>query len=169
MLIPEVTLIAAMDRNRVIGYEGKMPWSLPRDLKLFKQRTLGKPIVMGRRTFEAIGARPLPGRRNLVLSRDSAFLADGAEVCRTISEVFLKTAQDEELMVIGGATLYRAFMPLATRLVLTFVDAEFVGDTLFPEFSSREWKEIERVFYAKDERNPYNFDFVTFQRIDATP
>jgi len=169
MRIPEVTLIAAMDRNRVIGYEGKMPWSLPRDLKLFKQRTIGKPIVMGRRTFESIGARPLPDRRNIVLSRDSTFVADGAEVCRTISEVFLRTAQDEELMVIGGATLYRAFMRLATRLVLTFVDGEFLGDTLFPEFCSREWKEVERVFYAKDERNPYDFHFVTFQRVDAAP
>jgi len=135
---PEIVLVAAMGRNRVIGAEGAMPWHLPADLKHFKAVTLGHPVVMGRRTFESIG-RALPGRRNIVVSRRLDAPPAGCELARSIDEA-LALIDAEPVMVIGGAQLYRALLPAADRLELTRVDMAPDGDTRFPELDSRDWQ-----------------------------
>jgi dihydrofolate reductase len=165
--IPPLTLIAAMDKNRVIGRDGQLPWSLPDDLKHFKTRTMGKTMVMGRRTWESIGARPLKGRRNVVLSRDSSFQAPGAELFSSLVSVLKEFQTEPELLIIGGATLYQATIHLATTLELTLVDARLQGTTYFPSSMGGTWEELSRIHHPKDERHAFSFDFVTFRRADV--
>lgn len=136
---PRITLIAAMDRNRLIGADGGMPWHLPGDLRWFRRHTEGKTVLMGRRTFEAIG-RALPRRRNLVLSRRDDFSAPGGEVVPGLDAACAQVPAGGELMVIGGAQIYALALPRAGRLLLTRVDAEYAGDTWFPDFSGAHWR-----------------------------
>ncbi len=159
---PVISLVAAMAKNRVIGLNNQMPWHLPADLKHFKAVTLGKPILMGRKTFESIG-KALPGRRNIVISRNSHYLAEGCEVVKSIEEALELTANEEEVMVIGGGFLYQAFIDRANRLYLTFIDLETQGDTYFPEFEAFDLTELNRESYQADETNPYAYQFVTYQ------
>jgi len=128
-----ISLIVAHDKNRVIGYENKMPWHLPGDLQYFKEMTMGKPIIMGRKTFESIG-RPLPGRRNIVISRNERYNADGIEVVSSLDEALQLTKDDVEVMIIGGEQIFRIALPLAQRLYITEIHNEFKGDTYFPEY-----------------------------------
>lgn len=158
-----ISLIAAWDENGVIGNKGAMPWHLPADLKHFKALTLGKPILMGRRTFEAIG-KPLPGRRNLVLTRSADFEADGVEVFYTLDDAFWACADCDEIMVIGGGELYRQALPMADRLYLTRIHAELDGDTFFPDFDESQWKLVEETRRESDARNAYALSFRTFMR-----
>lgn len=156
-------MIAAMDRQRAIGKAGHMPWHLPADLAWFKQHTLGKPIIMGRKTWESIG-RALPGRRNLVVSRDSSFQAAGAE-CFTNPEAALAAAKGAaEVMVIGGAQLYQHFLPQAQRLYLTLIDATCEGDTFFPDYTPYPWRESWRATHPADDANPYPLTFLVLER-----
>ncbi len=159
----EISLIAAMDRNRLIGAGNRLPWRLPADLAHFKALTLGKPVLMGRKTFESIG-RPLPGRENLVLSRDPAFAPEGVRVVRSIDEACAVASAAPELMVAGGASLYALLLPRATRLCLTFIEAEFEGDAWFPEYDTALWVERSIERHAPDERNPWAYRFVTLGR-----
>jgi dihydrofolate reductase len=162
---PEISLVAAVADNGVIGAEGGMPWHLPADLAHFKQLTLGKPVVMGRLTWEAIG-RPLPGRRNLVLTRDPAWRAQGAIRVSSLDEA-LRVARESgagELMVIGGAEVYRRALPRAARIYLTRVHGEPWGDTLFPELEPDDWQEISRRERLSDEHNRWDLTFVTLER-----
>ena len=162
---PEITLVAAVADNGVIGAEGGMPWHLPADLAHFKQLTLGKPVLMGRLTWEAIG-KPLPGRTNLVLTRDAAWQADGATRVASLDEA-LKVAGEAaagELVVIGGAEVYRQALPHAQRIYLTRVHAEPWGDTLFPELEPEEWSEVARRELLSDERNAWDMTFVVLER-----
>jgi dihydrofolate reductase len=161
---PTVSLIVAMARNGVIGRDSAMPWHLPVDLKRFKALTLGKPILMGRRTYESIG-RALPGRDNLVLTRARDWRAEGVTVVHSVSEALQRSAPNPELAVIGGAEVYRLTLPLAGRIYLTQVLAEVEGDTFFPEFSRSEWREVESSDYAADERHAYGMKFVTLERV----
>jgi len=133
-----LALVAAMARNRVIGRDNALPWHIPEDLRRFRTLTLGKPVLMGRRTFESIG-RALPGRENWVLSRDPHYAAEGCRVFRSLAAA-LAAAGAREVMVIGGAELFRDTLPRARRMHLTLIDAEIPGDTLFPEFDPREWE-----------------------------
>lgn len=153
-----------MARNGVIGRGNAMPWHLPADLKRFKSLTLGKPILMGRRTYEAIG-RALPGRDNLVLTRALDWRAAGVTVVHSVDEALQRAAACPELAVIGGAEVYRLTLPLARRIYLTRVLADVDGDTFFPGWSPGEWREIECGEHAADERHAYAMKFETFCRV----
>jgi len=158
-----ISIIAAMANNRVIGKEGALPWHLPADLKHFKALTLGKPIVMGRKTYASIG-RPLPGRTNIVLTRDLKFYAAGVTVVHSWIDALVACGSAEEVMVIGGAELYAQVLPEADWLYLTLVDHEVDGDAYFPEWSTSEWHEVQRVECPKDAENPYAMTFLTLIR-----
>lgn len=156
-----IALIAAMDRNRVIGQDGKMPWHMPADLKHFRRLTKGHVVVMGRKTYESIGG-PLKGRTNVILTRDEQFEAAGCEVLHSIDAVL---KDDRSIFVIGGGEVYRQFLPHADRLCLTRIDAAFEGDTFFPAWDEREWRMTESVSHARDEKNPYDCVFETYERM----
>ena len=157
-----VSLIAAMAENRVIGRDNQLPWRLSADLQHFKALTMGKPIIMGRKTYESIG-RPLPGRTNIVITRDSAFQAEGCEVVHSIEQALAAARGFEEVMVIGGAELYRQMLDHADRLYLTLVRAEVEGDALFPELG-QQWHEVERESRKADDKNQFDYDFVILER-----
>lgn len=159
-----ISMIAAMAHDRVIGLDNQMPWHLPADLAHFKRVTLGKPVLMGRKTFESIG-RPLPGRRNLVISRNSDYRADGVEVIDSVDAALVLLGNDvAELMVIGGGHLYGQLLPRADRLYLTRIDLAVEGDTRFPAFDEGDWSCIERESHQPDEKNPHPYRFETWQR-----
>jgi dihydrofolate reductase len=159
-----ISLIVAVSANRVIGADGGLPWRLPEDLRRFRQITMGKPIVMGRRTFESIG-RPLPGRRNIVLTRSADFHADGFEVVATIDAALECAGDAEELMVIGGGDVYAQFLPRADRVYRTRVRAEVSGDTFFPELDMRQWRVVDSEAYPAAEDGEYAFTIETLDRI----
>ena len=160
----EISLVVAMDRNRVIGHEGRLPWHLPDDLKWFKRCTVGKPIVMGRRTWESIG-RALPDRPNIVISSRGDFEAPGATVVPSL-ELALDAARDHpEVMIIGGGVLFAATLPLAHRLYLTVVHAEYPGDTWFPTFETAEWRETHREDHPADDRHACAFSFLVWEHV----
>jgi dihydrofolate reductase len=159
-----VSLIAALDRNRAIGRDGAMPWHLPDDLRRFKALTLGKSVLMGRKTALAIG-KALPGRRNLVLSRSDAAPFAGQEVVASL-DAAVAAAGAAELMVIGGGQVYALALPLATRLHLTHVHcAAAHADTFFPPFDRSAWREIARTHHAADAQHEFAFDFVDYERV----
>jgi dihydrofolate reductase len=162
-----ISMVAAMARDRVIGKENKMPWHLPADLKHFKQVTLGKPVVMGRKTFDSIG-RVLPGRRNIVVSRTEPVDKRGAEWVESLQQAFALLQDQAEVMVIGGAEIYRQCLPLAQRLYLTTIDLETNGDAFFPDYSlddSVEWKLVAESKHEADNANPYTCHFTTLERV----
>jgi dihydrofolate reductase len=161
-----ISLVVAMARNQVIGRDNALPWRLPEDLKHFKAVTWGKPVLMGRRTFESIG-KPLPGRTNLVLTRDDHWQAEGTTVIHSIDEALATVSGVPELAGIGGAEIFRLLLPLAGRIYLTRVQADIAGDTLFPSLDYSQWKEVERREALADERNPYDMTFVTLDRVAA--
>lgn len=163
-----IALVAALARNGVIGRDNQLPWRLPADLQHFKQLTMGKPIVMGRRTWASLG-RPLPGRRNIVVTRDSAFHCEGCVVAHSIDEALAAAAGSEEVMIIGGAELYAQTLPRADRLYLTQVMADVEGDVYFPGVDAADWVEVERRFCKADGRNEYDCEFVVLDRRPAPP
>jgi dihydrofolate reductase len=163
MHMTRLSLIVAMDENRLIGARNQLPWHLPADLALFKRTTMGKPIVMGRKTFESIG-RPLPGRRNIVITRDSAFQAPGCQICHGIDAALAICDAGDEVMLIGGASLYQQTLALASCMYITRIHHRFSGDTWFPEFSADSWSIEEKQDFAADENNPYPFSFVKYVR-----
>jgi dihydrofolate reductase len=163
-----ITLIAALDRNRAIGRDGAMPWHLPDDLKRFKALTLGKPVLMGRRTALAIG-RALPGRPNLVLTRGATAPFAGQEVVHSLDAARAR-AGAAELCVIGGGEVYALAMPRATRLCLTEIDTTTLdADTFFPVFEARAWRAVARTHHPVDARHPLAFDFVDYERVHDFP
>ena len=156
-------MIVAIAKNRVIGHQNKMPWHLPAELQYFKRITMGHSIIMGRKTFQSIG-RPLPGRQNIVVSRNTGFTATGVEVVHSIDEAIALTA-GEDAFVIGGATLYIEALPRADKLYLTEVDATPEGDTFFPALNAHEWREASRERRKKDEKNIFSVDYVVLDRV----
>jgi dihydrofolate reductase len=158
-----ISLIAALDRNRLIGAGNRLPWHLPADLAHFKRLTLGRPVLMGRRTWESLG-RPLPGRRNIVLTRDAGFQAPGCVAVHDIESALAAAGRVDEVFVIGGAAFYAQMLPRARRMYLTLVEAEFSGDAWFPAFDPEDWRETASEAHAADERNPHPFRFVTLER-----
>ena len=160
----KISLIVALASNRAIGLNGQIPWYLPADLKHFKKVTMGAPIIMGRKTFEAIG-RPLPGRRNVVISRNLAFAADGVECFTTLPAALQACADAAEIFVIGGATLYAAMLCRADFLYLTEIHQAFDGDTFFPEFDQRDWSEIDRCNIDQDKQAGFSYSFVKLMRV----
>ena len=154
-----ISLIAALGKNRVIGNENKLIWSIPADMKRFREITTGKPVIMGRKTFESIG-RPLPKRKNIIITRDRDYKAEGCIVVNSPEES-LKAAGDGEVMVMGGAQIYAEFLPMAHKMYLTFIDEEFEGDAYFPEYDENEWEEARR---EEHENDGLRYSFVDLER-----
>ncbi len=159
-----ITLIAALARNRVIGRDHRLPWRLPADLRFFKQTTMGKPLLMGRRTWESIG-RPLPGRRMIVLSGDPGYQAAGCVVVPTLDEALALAGAVPEVMVIGGATLYEQTLPLAERLVLTRIDGEIPGDVWFPVWEEQDWRLVWEEAHPADADHAWSLQFQRWERL----
>ena len=161
-----ISMIAAMTRSRVIGADNDMPWHLPADLKHFKSITLGKPVIMGRKTYESIG-RALPGRKNIVVTGQSDYHLDDATVVDSTEAAIAEAAKetDEEVMIIGGGRIYQTFLADAQRLYLTFIDADIEGDTYFPDYAEiATWREVSRDHRPSDDKNAYSLSFVTLDR-----
>jgi len=156
-----VSLIAACDKKRGIGYQGQLPWHLPADFAFFKAQTLGKTVIMGRKTFESIG-RPLPGRRNIVLSLQD-YQHVGIEVIHSIDELWALGL--DEVMVIGGQQIYQLFLPIASQIMLTEVDVTCLADAYFPQFSSLNFQCISEQHHPADEKNAYAMTFKLFSKI----
>jgi dihydrofolate reductase len=159
-----LALIVALARNRVIGRDNRLPWHLPADLRFFKRTTMGKPLLMGRRTWESIG-RPLPGRRMIVLSRDPAYQTPGCAVARSLDEALEVAGAVPEIMVIGGASLYAQTLPLAERLYLTCVDADVPGDAWFPEWDERDWRRVWEEPHLADNEHAWPCRFQRWERV----
>ena len=160
---PLISLLVARAANGVIGRDNALPWHLPADLQRFKSLTMGKPILMGRRTFESIG-RALPGRVNLVLTRDAAWHARGAVAVHSLEEALEHVGTASELVVIGGAELFKLVMPLTRQIYLTDIHADIPGDTLFPALAAEEWREVEQSAHAADARHEHAMTFRTLKR-----
>ena len=163
-----ISIIVALDEGLVIGNEGGMPWHLPADLKVFKAATMGKPVIMGRSTYESIG-KALPGRTNIVITRNTDFEAAGCRVAHSIEEALdiAKAESAEEAMIIGGGALYQQTIDMTDRLYLTRIAAHLVGDTHFPVINSNDWREVSRQEHAADGDNPFDLTFVVLDRIKA--
>jgi dihydrofolate reductase len=164
---PEIVLVVAVADNGVIGHEGAMPWHLPADLRHFKRLTTGKPVIMGRKTFDSIG-KPLPGRHNIVLTRADGWKADGVTVVPNLAEAIAAAGLDPraragEIMVVGGSEIYAEAMPIATRIELTRIHLSPEGDTRFPELDPRDWREAARVANPAEGDAPAH-DFLTYVR-----
>lgn len=157
-----------MAEGRVIGKNNELPWHLPADLKHFKTITLGKPIIMGRRTHESIG-RPLPGRANIVISRQLDYAAPGCVVCSSLHDALAAAQPTEEVMIIGGATIYAEALPVAQRMYLTLIEALVDGDTLFPIWEPDEWQELARESHPLNATNMLPYSFVILERKQARP
>ncbi|MGG1312361.1 MULTISPECIES: dihydrofolate reductase [Cohnella] len=160
-----ITMIAAVARNGVIGADNNLPWRLPADMAFFKAQTMGKPVLMGSKTFRSL-KRPLAGRTNVILSRSMTEAPPGCVLVRSIAEA-LERYRDQPLMVIGGADVYRQMLPYADRLLLTEVEAEVEGDAFFPEFDRRKWRLISRTPVAPDEKHAFAFAFCEYERADS--
>ncbi|RLL48247.1 dihydrofolate reductase [Oceanobacillus piezotolerans] len=160
-----ISLLFAMDRNRVIGLNNDLPWHLPKDLQFFKRKTTGNTIVMGRKTFDSIG-KALPNRRNVVLTSQKDFAVPNVEVIHDL-EIFKawnKSNPDEEYFVIGGAHLFEQILDIADRMYVTFIDEEFEGDTYFPAFNEQDFKMTSKEQGEKDDKNPYDYYFIQYDR-----
>ena len=152
-----ISLVVAVSRNGVIGRNGALPWHISTDLKRFKEITMGSPVVMGRKTWESLPRRPLPGRRNMVLTRSPGYLADGAEVVASAEQALALCGDAAEVMVIGGGEIYRLFWPFADRLYLTEVDDVVDGDTHFPAVRADEWTEVAREVHPRGPKDSASF------------
>ena len=157
-----ISLIVAASENHVIGRDGELPWRLSDDLKRFKAVTMGKPIVMGRKTWESIG-RPLPGRQNIVITRQPGYLAEGCDVVTTVDQAVAVAGEAAEIMVIGGSEIYALFLPAAERLYLTRVHAEVEGDAFFPS-PGDDWRLVSNTPHAADENNEFDVSFRVYER-----
>ena len=158
-----ISIITAMDKNRLIGTGEGLPWNLPADLKHFFRLTLGKPVVMGRRTYETVG-EPLKNRINIVLTRNRGYRAEGCVVVNSVEEALDVVQTHEEVMICGGAPIYAQFLPRAERIYMTLVHHCFEGNTYFPAFNLEDWHEDKRVDCQPDENNPYSYSFLFLRR-----
>ena len=164
MIVPPlISLVVAMDEGRVIGRDNQLAWSLPDDLKHFRHLTLGKPVIMGRKTHQSIG-RPLPERLNVVMTRDPQYVAAGCTVVHSLAEALAAAGSAPEVMGIGGASVFSDLLPHASRIYLTQVHARYEGDVLFPPLPEGVWREVERVRHEADSRHLVPFTFLTLER-----
>jgi dihydrofolate reductase len=166
MTEPVVALIVAVAENGVIGRDGKLPWRIPEDMKWFRERTAGRPLIMGRKTWESFPKRPLPGRTNIVITRDGSYEAEGAVVVTSL-DAALDVAygeEPEEIMVIGGAEVYRVALPLVRRIYLTSVHGEIEGDTHFPSIDRADWNETIVGVYPSSAERPVGYSFIILNK-----
>jgi dihydrofolate reductase len=161
-----LSMIVAMDKNRLIGAGGGLPWRLPDDMKWFVDKTMGKPVIMGRKTYDSIPPRfkPLKGRHNIVVTHNPEYKAPGCTVVGSLTEALTAVGKAEEIIIGGGAHLYEQFLPQANRLYLTLVEGEFNGDVYFPAFDLAEWHEVYHEIHDIDERHPYRFTWMILER-----
>jgi len=160
---PILSIITAMDNNRLIGKNNALPWHLPEDLAFFKRTTLNKPIIMGRKTFESIG-RPLPGRTNIIISRNSDYKVEGCVVLNSIEAVLEYCKNDNEIMLIGGASLYEQWLPYAHQMYLTRIDNEFEGDAWFPEYHPEQWETVWHESHTSKQDPTLKYQFIKLKR-----
>lgn len=158
-----LAIIVATDKAGLIGKDNDLPWKLSADLQYFRRVTMGKPIIMGRKTHESIG-RPLPGRKNIIISSNEDYKVASCDVCHSVEQALVACGDVEEAMVMGGASLYKVFLPHANKLYLTLVDAELEGDTWFPEWDRNDWLQISREDHPADDKNDYPYSFIVYQR-----
>ena len=158
-----ISLIAAIGRNRVIGHNNTLPWRLPADMRHFRRVTMGKPVLMGRKTFESLG-KPLAGRTNIIITRDTTYAVSDCRVVHSLAEGLTTASRHDEILVLGGADIFAQFLPHATRLYLTYVHADFEGDAFFPPFDDADWVETERSELLADTENPHACSFLTLER-----
>ncbi|WP_417599812.1 dihydrofolate reductase [Owenweeksia hongkongensis] len=159
-----LTIIAAMAKGRVIGKDNDLIWHLPDDLKHFKNLTKGHHVIMGRKTYESMG-KPLPGRTNIVITRQKDFKANGCILVNTIEEGIQKAEGDSQPFIIGGGEIYKQALKYAQTIELTEVNGEFDGDTFFPTFDEKQWKEVSRTHHPVDEKHKYSFDFIQYSKL----
>ncbi|MBW3697209.1 type 3 dihydrofolate reductase [Vibrio sp. T187] len=157
-----ISMVAAMANNRVIGKDNQMPWHLPADFAWFKRCTMGKPVVMGRKTYDSIG-RPLPGRQNIVISRDESLQIEGVATVTSIEQALEAAGDVEEVMIIGGGSIYASCLPKADKLYLTYIELEVDGDTQFPDWG-KNWNQTFSEHYQADEKNSHDMEFVVLER-----
>jgi dihydrofolate reductase len=157
-----ISFIFAMDRNRAIGVNNKLPWHLPGDLKFFKNVTMGHPILMGRKTYESIG-KPLPGRRNVILTQNTAYQAEGCEVIHSVDEA-IEAFRDQELFVIGGAEIFKLFTSHVNRMYITYIEDEFEADTFMSDLDLSNWTLVSSEQGERNEKNPYEYYFRIYER-----
>lgn len=163
-----ISFIFAMDKNRLIGKDNDLPWHIPNDFKFFKDMTIGKTIIMGRKTFESFG-KPLPDRKHIVITSNPDYDREGCTVVHSIDEILELENHDPdtEWFVIGGGVLFEKMLPYANRMYLTYIDYEFEGDSYFPEFNKDDWNLVAETRGQKDEKNPYDYYFRTYERIES--
>jgi len=162
-----ISLIAAVAKNRVIGNKNAMPWDLPNDFRWLKEKTFGKQLVVGRKTFESIGKRPLPNRSHVILTTQRAYEIPSNCNCvlaHSVGQALALTQQNQEVMVCGGGIVYQQFLSMADRMYLTYIHHDFEGDVFFPEFSPTEWSQISRRDYNSDEENAYAYSIITLEK-----
>nr|AIA18731.1 Dihydrofolate reductase [uncultured bacterium] len=157
-----ISFIFAMDRNRAIGKDNGLPWHLPADLKFFRKVTMGNPILMGRKTYDSIG-KPLPGRENVILTRNKTFTAEGCVVVHTVAEA-IERYRDQELFVIGGVEAFRLFLPHVSRMYITEIEHEFEADTFFTQLDLTGWELVSSEQGPQDEKNPYEYYFRVYEK-----
>ena len=164
---PKISFVVAMDRKRLIGAGDALPWRLPDELRRFKEITMGHPVLMGRKTYESIPEkfRPLKGRTNIILTTQEDYEAPGCTVVHSLEEALTTVDPQDELMVIGGARVFEALMPLVDRLYLTEIDGEYKGDVYFPRYDKSAWREVNREFHPRDENHDLPFTFLVLDRI----
>jgi len=164
-----ISMIAAVSANRIIGKNNDLPWNLPDDMKYFMQTTKTHHVIMGRKNYQSIPEkfRPLPNRVNIVITRQETFEAPGCVVMHNLDDAlrYAEAQGEEEVFIIGGAEIYRDGLPYSNRLYLTEIKAEIEGDTYFPDFNRQQWREQSRVYHGKDERHPFAFDFVIYEKL----
>ncbi|WJE54767.1 dihydrofolate reductase [Bacillus cereus] len=158
-----ISFMVAMDENKVIGKDNKLPWHLPSELQYVKKTTMGHPLIMGRKNYEAIG-RPLPGRRNIIVTRNMNYHVEGCEIAQSVEEVFELCKNEEEIFIFGGAQIYELFLPYVNKLYITKIHHSFEGDTFFPEMNMKEWKEVFVEKGVTDEKNPYTYYYHIYEK-----
>ena len=158
-----ISFVVAMGKNRVIGKNNSLPWNMPADMKRFRDLTAGKPMIMGRKTYESIG-RPLPNRTNIIITRDKNYNVKGCVIAHSIDEAIKAAGNVPEAMVIGGFQIFKEFFPIANKIYLTIIDNNFEGDTYFPEYTKSEWRETKKEEHKKDKENPYDYTFLVLER-----
>ncbi len=158
-----ISIIAAMGNQRAIGINNSLPWKLPADMQWFRQCTLGKPIIMGRTTYESIG-KPLPGRKNVIVSRNKDYIVEGATVVHSLEQAIEAVQGEPEVMIIGGSNIYSQALDFANRLYLTEIYADFTADSWFPEFDLAQWSTVSSEEHQADEKNAYNYRFLVLDR-----
>jgi dihydrofolate reductase len=159
----KLAIIVATDEQGLIGKDNDLPWKLSADLQYFRKVTMGKPIIMGRRTHESIG-RPLPGRQNIIITSDKAYQAEGCTVINSMSQAIEACENAQEVMIMGGASLYQQWLPTADKIYLTQVHALLEGDTWFPDWNKAQWHEVSKEAHPADEKNEYPYSFIVYER-----